>query len=211
MHRVDMRLRLGLLQDPAAIEKQLQRDAAEEAARKAKAEIPTVKTKARTEADEAAAKAREKEKDKPKPKGPHIRPLSEAKAIDSGASFISESFLFSVAAGLILFETWRSRRKEQNRRNDVAEKLAELEARDEEKERVLLALEQELDDMRTQKDSRSTQGLIQATKRPHKAPKQSAEAIEAPPASSWRSLLAKWLSPSPTKAEKGVQVADGEK
>ena len=149
-----MRLRLGLLQEPAAIERQVQREAQEAAARKVKAEAPTVKTEAQTRADEAA-KVHEKDKarDKATKAKPHIRPLSESKAIDSGANFISESFLFTVGLSLILFETWRSRRKEQNRRNDVAEKLAELEARDHEKDRLLHALEEELEKVKGKRDS----------------------------------------------------------
>ena len=35
------------------------------------------------------------------------RPLSETRAIQQGANTISEAFLFSVAAALILGETWR--------------------------------------------------------------------------------------------------------
>ena len=148
-----MRLRLGLLQNPEAIERQLAREAQEAAAKKAKADIPTVKTEAQAKADEAT-KAKDKEKgEKSKHQSPRIRPLSEAKAIDSGANFISETFLFSVGLGLIVFETWRSRRKEQNRRNDVADKLAELEARDQEKDRLLRELEQELAEVRAKEGS----------------------------------------------------------
>jgi hypothetical protein len=65
----------------------------------------------------------------------HVRPLNEAKAIDSGANFISESFLFSVAGGLIVFESWRSRKKEQNRREGVADAIE--------------ALQKEVEDLRT--------------------------------------------------------------
>ena len=127
-----MRLRLGLLQDHAAIDRQIAREAAEAQAKKQKAEAPTVKTEAQTKADEAAT-IMEKEKgssaDKAKviPPKPRIRPLSEAKAIDSGANFISEAFLFSVGLSLIIFESWRSRRKESSRREDVAGRIGELE------------------------------------------------------------------------------------
>ncbi|KAM0792183.1 hypothetical protein ACM66B_004880 [Microbotryomycetes sp. NB124-2] len=53
----------------------------------------------------------------------HIRPLNDARAIDAGANFISESFLFAFAAAIILAESWRSRRKEQNRRDAVLDKI----------------------------------------------------------------------------------------
>ncbi|KAK1036197.1 hypothetical protein LTS16_013902 [Friedmanniomyces endolithicus] len=48
-------------------------------------------------------------------------------AIELGANFFSEAFIFAVAAGLLVWDNWRSRRKESARRDDVAEKLAELE------------------------------------------------------------------------------------
>jgi len=62
-------------------------------------------------------------------KPPRIRPLSESKAIENGANFISEFFLFSVAGGLILFGQIRSRGKEASRRDMVAERLEEFEER----------------------------------------------------------------------------------
>lgn len=48
------------------------------------------------------------------------------RAIDNGANFIAESFLFLVAASLILAETWRSSNKESKRREGVADQLEEL-------------------------------------------------------------------------------------
>ena len=142
-----MRLRLGLLQDSAAIEKQAAREAAEARAKRHRLEAPTVKTEAQTKADEAAA-AKEKEKGtttaKTTPPKPRIRPLSEAKAIDSGANFISEAFLFLVAGGLIVFESWRSRRKETSRREDVAGRITELEESEKAARRALVELEKEI-------------------------------------------------------------------
>ncbi|KAL4752175.1 hypothetical protein BDW72DRAFT_172243 [Aspergillus terricola var. indicus] len=126
LHRLDMRLRLGTIRDNAAATR---RAAAEAEVRKHKPTSPTVKTEVETRAEEEAiakAKAAASEAEKPAPK-PHIRPLSESKAIESGATFISETFLFLVAGSLILFESWRSRRKENTRRDDVAARLSELE------------------------------------------------------------------------------------
>jgi len=148
-----MRLRLGLLQDQAAIDRQIAREAAEAQAKKAKAEIPTVKTEAQTKADEAAA-VREKEKGTEKAKSTstpkvRIRPLTEAKAIDSGATFISETFLFGVALSTIIFESWRQRRKEASRRSDVADKLQELEEKDRTKTALLEELQHEVEEMRS--------------------------------------------------------------
>ncbi|KAG5363795.1 OPA3-like protein [Yarrowia sp. B02] len=55
-----------------------------------------------------------------------VRPLNEAKAIESGATFVAESFIFSVAGGLILYESFRARRKELNRRETVADDIETL-------------------------------------------------------------------------------------
>lgn len=56
----------------------------------------------------------------------HIRPLSETRAIENGANFIAEGFLFTVAAGLILGETWRTSRNQSKRRDDVDDQLDSL-------------------------------------------------------------------------------------
>ena len=141
-----MRWRIGLLQDAAAVERQAAKEAAADAAKKHKHSIPTVKTEAQMKAEEeAAAKAAKESPERAKPRSkPKIRPLSEAKAIESGATVISETFLFSVAAGLILFESWRSRRKESSRRDDVAERLNELEESEAAARTALIELEREV-------------------------------------------------------------------
>ena len=137
-----MRLRLGLLQDPVAIEKQIAREAAEAQARKHKLEAPTVRTEAEQKAYEQETeeeKKRIKEKTKPR-----IRPLSEAKAIDAGANFVSEGFLFLVGVGLVVNELWRKERKESTRREDVAERISELEETERTSRRALVDLEKEI-------------------------------------------------------------------
>ncbi|RHZ47814.1 class I myosin myoA [Aspergillus thermomutatus] len=143
LHRIDMRLRLGNLRDNAAAQR---RAAAEAQVRKHKPTSPTVKTEAETKAEEEAvakAKAAASEAAKPAPT-PHIRPLSESKAIESGATFISETFLFLVAGGLIVYESWRSRRKETTRREDVEARLVELEQSEKAARKALVALEREV-------------------------------------------------------------------
>lgn len=59
---------------------------------------------------------------------PHIRALSETKAIATGATFISEAFLFTVAVSLILGESYRGYRKDNKRRDLVEERFDALEA-----------------------------------------------------------------------------------
>nr|POE49513.1 opa3-like protein [Quercus suber] len=129
VHRIDMRMRLGILHDPVAQDRMHEREqkAAEE--KKRKAEIPIVRNEEeqRKYLDELAKQNKEgtkKESEKPKIK---IRPLSEAKAIDLGANFFSEAFIFAVAAGLLVWDALRSRKRESARRDDVAERLESLE------------------------------------------------------------------------------------
>ncbi|EED13352.1 OPA3 domain protein [Talaromyces stipitatus ATCC 10500] len=152
IHRIDMRLKLGVLRDTAAIEEKAAKEAAEAAARKHRSKVPTAKTEVEVQAEkeateEAKKKAIEEVKAKPLPR---IRPLSESKAIDSGANFISETFLFLVAGGLIVFESWRSRRKETSRRSDVQDRLVELEESEKAARRALGILEKELLEIKAQ-------------------------------------------------------------
>jgi hypothetical protein len=125
-----MRMRLGLLQDPAVIDRQIKKEVAlAEAARK-KAATPTVLTEEEMKAEEALT---EKEREAIKKKTeerikPRIRPLSEQKAIEMGANFAAETFIFAVGIGVILVEQWRQRRKAKNARDDIREDLDEVRA-----------------------------------------------------------------------------------
>lgn len=163
-----MRMRLGLLQDSAAIDRQIEREAAEAEAKRLRAQhrppsgTPTVKTEAQMKADE---EAREKEKrfiqgkvknDEKKKEQRLIRPLSEAKAIESGANFISEAFVFGVGLSLLLFETWRSRRKENSRRDDVKERMDKLEDEIRQTQQEKQILEDELGNFRERLQTLST-------------------------------------------------------
>lgn len=151
-------MRLGLLQDPAAIDRQIKREAQEAEEKRLRAQhrkAQDVRTEEQMRADE---EARDREKrfaegkvknDEKRKERRLIRPLSEAKAIDSGANFISEAFVFGVAVGLLLFENWRSRRKENNRRDMVKERLDKLEDEIERSDMEKALLLEELGDMRS--------------------------------------------------------------
>lgn len=142
LHRFDMRLRLGSIRNDAAIQKKA---AAQAEVKKHIPSSPTAKTQAESKAEEEAiAKAKAAEEEAQKPRHYRIRPLSESKAIESGANFISETFLFLVAGGLIVFESWRSRRKESTRREGVEDRLVELEQSEKAAREALVALEKEL-------------------------------------------------------------------
>ncbi|CAH2353579.1 hypothetical protein CLIB1423_11S02938 [[Candida] railenensis] len=55
-----------------------------------------------------------------------IRPLNDNKAIDQGATFLSEFFIFSVAGGLIFYESYRSRKKAANEKDALADDISTL-------------------------------------------------------------------------------------
>ncbi|EMR11348.1 hypothetical protein PNEG_00377 [Pneumocystis murina B123] len=56
----------------------------------------------------------------------HTQCLNEENAIERGADFLSESFLFLTAGSLIFYESWKTRKKEQTRRDKVADDIEEL-------------------------------------------------------------------------------------
>jgi hypothetical protein len=144
LHRVDMRMRLGILHDAAAQERMHAREAAEAAAKKRQTETPTVRTEAQQKADDEAA-ADLKEKKAEAPSKPRIRPLSESRAIELGANFLSESFIFAVAVGLLVWDQWRTRRKESTRREDVEDRLDSLE----DHTRQIVALKSEVERLKS--------------------------------------------------------------
>lgn len=55
-----------------------------------------------------------------------VRPLNDKKAIESGANFILEAFIFSVAGLLILYESMRSRKKASTERATVRTDIGDL-------------------------------------------------------------------------------------
>jgi hypothetical protein len=157
-----MRLRLGLLQDPAVIERQIERELKEAEAKRKRDTVPTVETEAEAKANEEARKRERqqvKEHIKAHQKPPRIRPLSESKAIETGANFISETFLFLVAAGAVIFESWRSRRKENNRREGIDDRLEDLEKERAEMKATIDLLQKEIATLTIQKPVAATQSV----------------------------------------------------
>ncbi|KAI6835044.1 hypothetical protein KC367_g6968 [Hortaea werneckii] len=132
IHQIDMRMRLGLLHDADAQQRMHEREQRAAEDKKRRAESPTVRTELeQRKHDEDQAKAEspgDKKKEEEKRPRVRIRPLSDAKAIELGANFFSEAFIFAVAAGLLVWDSWRSRAKESARRDDVAERIEQLEA-----------------------------------------------------------------------------------
>lgn len=149
-----MRLRLGLLNDQAAIDAQIAREAREaEAARRrasSSGKVHTVPTEAEAKREKQLSdaerhqieeKVKKEDKEKQKRRQARIRPLSEAKAIETGANFVSETFTFGIGLAILLAEYWRSSRKESNRRDEVKERIGKLEGMALESEQEIRRLE----------------------------------------------------------------------
>ncbi|KAJ2600134.1 hypothetical protein FB645_002190 [Coemansia sp. IMI 203386] len=81
-----------------------------------------------------------------------IRPLSEARAIDAGANFLGELFIFSVAASLIIAEQVRSRSQAKRQRTAVDDRLDELENEMLERKEEMEKLQMERDLLRDEVD-----------------------------------------------------------
>jgi hypothetical protein len=180
LHRIDMRMRLGLLQDPAVIDRQIKKELQIAEAARQKAATPTVMTEAEMKADEALT---EKEREAIRKKAeertkPRIRPLSEQKAIEMGANFAAETFIFAVGIGVILFEQWRQRRKARNARDDIREDLEEM-------QNELKAVKAELEDFKARHPEPAPSGRLlgfwkgSGKTEEKKDPKQSAESTRA--------------------------------
>ena len=126
-----MRMRLGMLHDSAAQERMAERERKLAEERKKKAETPTVLSEVeqkKKDEEEAKEHAEGGAKQEEKPYRPRIRPLSEAKAIELGANFFSESFIFAVAVGLLVWDSWRSRSKAKDQRELLEDRLDIVEA-----------------------------------------------------------------------------------
>ncbi|SCU87435.1 LAME_0D10066g1_1 [Lachancea meyersii CBS 8951] len=72
-----------------------------------------------------------------------IRPLNDARAVENGATLLSEAFVFGVTGSVVVWETLRQRTKELNRRDQVAKDISFLQSEIEELRAALLAAEPE--------------------------------------------------------------------
>jgi uncharacterized protein YlxW (UPF0749 family) len=82
-----------------------------------------------------------------------VRPLNDKKAIENGATFLSETFVFAVAGSIIVFETWRQRRKELTRRESVEDDIRTLQHEIEYLKKKLKEYNVRLDDYTPLKDA----------------------------------------------------------
>ncbi|TQS31724.1 hypothetical protein Golomagni_07984, partial [Golovinomyces magnicellulatus] len=164
IHQLNMRMSVALLRDPEA-----------ERRAKEKAEAPTVPTE-----DQLRREEQQKEKEKknpgstPKRRLPFqniwkrkFRSLPEAKAVDLFADVIGDTFILSVAIGLILYEFYKSQQKpdinkeridDLNQRfDDLKKREDQLSAAEEQQRKRFEALEEALKSLR---DPKTKQPLL---------------------------------------------------
>ena len=84
------------------------------------------------------------------------------RAIQNGANALAEGFLFSVAAGLILAETYRSSRSNTKRREDVDDRIEVLEERLAKAHTMIQQLEEKIQSVEEQEDIESAKFVFPA-------------------------------------------------
>ena len=95
---------------------------------------------------------------------PDIKRLSDGRAIEMGANFISEFFLFSVAVGVYLGETWRKNKEAQNRKSEVDLKLENLSAQVDSLTLELQSQQSVIQDLQTQQNELITNCIFKKQK-----------------------------------------------
>ncbi|KAJ2616245.1 hypothetical protein H4S08_000874 [Coemansia sp. RSA 1365] len=86
-----------------------------------------------------------------------IRPLNDARAIDAGANFLGESFIFGVAVTLIFAEQIRSRNQARRRRDAIEDRLEDLETSAAKHTAVLEEFQEERRQLKEEVDNLATE------------------------------------------------------
>ena len=84
-----------------------------------------------------------------------------ARAIQNGANALAEGFLFSVAAGLILAETYRTSRSNTKRREDVDDRIEDLEDQLARARAMIQRLEEKVRSVEEQEGIESSKSVFQ--------------------------------------------------
>ncbi|KAK7422223.1 hypothetical protein QQX98_001746 [Neonectria punicea] len=130
IHQLNMKLSVALLRNPEA-----------ERRAKERAEAPTVKTEEQLKREEEL-KSKGTAEAKKKPSIQNVwrrkfRPLPEAKAVDLFADVIGDTFILTVAGGLIVYEYWKSSQKpdaNKERLDELNKRFEELRKKEEDLE-----------------------------------------------------------------------------
>ena len=77
----------------------------------------------------------------------HVKPLTEDRAAELGAEIIGDTFVYSVAASIIIFEYVRSKKKEQDTEDTQNNQIAKLNDSMQRLEREMKDIKKRLSDM----------------------------------------------------------------
>ena len=77
----------------------------------------------------------------------HIKPLTEEKAAELGAEIIGDTFVYGVAASIVIFEYVRSKKKEQDAEDSQNNQIANLNDSMQRLEREMKDIKKRLGDM----------------------------------------------------------------
>lgn len=78
------------------------------------------------------------------------KPLSEERAVELGIEILGEAFLYSVAAGYIVYEYWRSAKKDQMNEDHQNHDIYDLQSHNVRLEQQMIQLQETLDSLRTE-------------------------------------------------------------
>ena len=77
----------------------------------------------------------------------HVKPLTEEKAAELGAEIIGDTFVYGVAASIVIFEYVRSKKKEQDAEDSQNDQIANLNDSMQRLEREMKDIKKHLGDM----------------------------------------------------------------
>ena len=77
----------------------------------------------------------------------HVKPLTEEKAAELGAEIIGDTFVYGVAASIVIFEYVRSKKKEQDAEDSQNDQIANLNDSMQRLEREMKDIKKRLGDM----------------------------------------------------------------
>ena len=78
------------------------------------------------------------------------KPLSEERAVEMGSEIIGEAFLYSVAAAYIVFEYWRSTRKDKRHEEVQNREISDLHSQTQRLEGQVIQLQVTLESLKTE-------------------------------------------------------------
>ena len=77
----------------------------------------------------------------------HVKPLSDERAAELGAEIIGDTFIYTVASSLIIFEYYRSRKKEQDAEDTQNSEIGRLSVSVRKLEREMRDIRKNVDDL----------------------------------------------------------------